>query len=150
MKNHASLYAAGLIAFIMALSAHADPQPTSSGAVRTVVHQSVQTYTLQDLKDEQIGEDQMKIEIGYIESHIQMPTGAKPIEQYARFYAQDKDKGFIHGAYLPVGEDPAWTAGIHIVDYDKLPIVMDGGCHFIDLVFIRKIHALRAACHGVA
>ena len=148
MKIVAKGTAAGLIALAAALGAHADPQPTPPGAVTTTTT-TVRKLSLSDLKDVPLSDDQMKIEIGYIESHVQMPAGAKPLDQYVRYYAQDKDNGFIHGVYM-LADTSQDAVGSHIVDYDKLPVVMDGGCDVIEVVFIRKIHALRAACHGYA
>ena len=130
-------YAAGLVIMASALGAQVQAQPAGP------------SLTTSDLKSGALSAEQMNAEIAYIESHVQMPAGAKPLGQYARFYAQDS-KGFIHGAYVPIGEEPAWTAGVHTVDYDKLPSVMDGGCSFVDVTFITKIHALRASCHGTA
>ncbi len=140
------IWIGGLVALgaVVSLNALAQPYPGPPPSARVV-----QKFSTADLKDGPLDEAQMKAAIDYIEGHVQMPDGAKPLDQYARYYAQDPDKGFIHAVYtLPM--DSKEAAASHIVAYDKLPVIMDGGCSVIDVTFIRKIHALRAACHGLA
>ena len=135
----------GTIALAVAFSTNAIAQPYPGPPPGSV---TVQKFSTSDLKDAPLSDEQMKAAVDDIEAHVQMPTGAQPLERYARYYAQDKTKGFIHGVYVLA--DGQEKAGIHIVDFDPLPVISDGRCNVIDVTFIRKIHALRAACHGAA
>ena len=144
MHNLIKIAVGGSIALVVALNTNAIAQPYPGPPPGSVM---VGKFSGADLKDAPLGEEQMKAAVDDIEAHVQMPAGAQPLDQYARYYAQDKDKGFVHGVYVLDGKD---KAGIYIVDFDQLPIISDGRCNVIDVTFIRKIHALRAACHGTA
>ncbi len=67
----------------------------------------------------------MNVGISYIESHIKMPEGAYPLTDYGRYYAQKK--GVVYAFYAKPWDGEKWEPGVHVVAYDDLPGVMDGG-----------------------
>lgn len=86
-----------------------------------------------------------------IEKRLKMPKGANTIAHYSRFYAKLKTGEvravFIEEAHdgLPVGQR-RWLA-----DAKLLPVVFDGGCYVVTVVFDpRAAIVTQAYCNGVA
>ncbi|MEI9850999.1 MAG: hypothetical protein WDN24_09280 [Sphingomonas sp.] len=66
-----------------------------------------------------------------IEAAVKMPAGAQPIAGYARYYAwADKARTKVTAVYLHGGHP-----GRKWIGFDDLPLVLDGGCGVVSLVF---------------
>lgn len=106
-----------------------------------------QSLPLSAFEGPPLSEVEMKAAVDYIESHIVMPEGAEPKAVYGRYYAQEK--GIVYGFYARLHPELKWKPGIHIVaDYANFPVVMDGGCSYIDIFYVPSKQALAADCHG--
>lgn len=110
-----------------------------------------------------------------IESRIEMPPGARPLEEYDRFYSGGRLSGregvqgvlllretFTHvsrGEMAPV----EGMANVYRADADSMPLVADGGCSVVTLYFDLasqefvelhreglSVERARAVCNGVA
>jgi hypothetical protein len=81
-----------------------------------------------------------------IETAGRLPAGAGPIGSYFRQYAwADIQKTKVTAVYQRSG-----TPGRRWVDFDDLPLVDDGGCAVIELVYDVKRGGLdEIYCHGV-
>ena len=92
-----------------------------------------------------------------IEKQVQLPAGAEKLEAYARYYAMDRNR--VVGRYiarslvdpenvyydLPAGQN-RWIA-----DHRNLPLISDGGCSVVDVVYDpAKQRVEQASCNGVA
>ena len=86
-----------------------------------------------------------------IEREARLPEGAGPLSSYARHYAwQERGDGFrkVIGVYLGVGER---TPGRHWVAETALPLIMDGGCGLVTLVYnVAEQRIEHIACNGEA
>ncbi|ESQ78783.1 hypothetical protein [Asticcacaulis sp. YBE204] len=90
---------------------------------------------------------EMKAAIDYIEARVVMPEDAESKEKYGRYYAQEK--GIVYSVYARLYPDRRWKPGVHIVaNYADLPIILDGGCDFIDIIYVPSKRALGVDCHG--
>lgn len=80
-----------------------------------------------------------------IETTQRMPRGSAPIAAYARFYAwADVQKTKVTAVYLR-----AETPGRRWVDFDDLPMSLDGGCRVVELVYDVKTGVIDDIyCHG--
>ncbi|WP_303832298.1 hypothetical protein [Asticcacaulis taihuensis] len=108
---------------------------------------SAQFY-LRDFEAPPLSEAEMNAGIAYIESNIKMPDGAYALTDYGRYYAQER--GIVYAFYAKPWGGEGWKPGVHVVAYDDLPGVMDGGCDFIDVVYVPSNKAIFAECHGLA
>lgn len=85
-----------------------------------------------------------------IEASLLLPERAYPLTSYVRYYAQQKNgqNNYIIGAFVRKnGEE----GGIKIVNYKDLPIIFDGGCSIIDMVYsVNKRKVVSLMCHGEA
>ncbi|UDF04564.1 hypothetical protein [Asticcacaulis sp. AND118] len=107
-----------------------------------------QSLPLSAFEGPALSEGEMKAAVNYIESHVVMPEQAEPKAAYGRYYAQEK--GIVYGFYARLRPGHKWKPGVHIVaDYAKFPGVMDGGCSFIDIIYLPSKQALAADCHGL-
>jgi len=114
-----------------------------------------------------------------IEDGVKLPEGARPLAKYARYYAFDEN-GLVVGVYVPgyVAPNPddgceellddfttrtvpcpseaygdrvlagqrAWVGG-----KDKLPLIMDGGCSVITVIYDPKAGEVKSTyCNGQA
>jgi hypothetical protein len=79
---------------------------------------------------------------------------AGPIDSYARYYTGVTLRGrkTVFGEYVSKAlNEPAYAVGVHIVSWDKVPGITDGGCALIDLWFdIQSSRVIAIACYGVA
>ncbi len=83
--------------------------------------------------------------IAWIEARIVLPPGAAPLESYERLYAE-RDNGEIVALYRR-SDRP----GRRWIGYVDLPLVLDGGCAFIDVrVSADPAAPIHAECHGEA
>lgn len=86
-----------------------------------------------------------------IERQVQMPKEALALPRYSRFYTA-AESGEIIGTYvaaahndLPVGQR-RW-----IGDIDHLPVINDGECFIVNVIFDPKTNrVMQAFCNGVA
>jgi hypothetical protein len=89
-----------------------------------------------------------------VEGRVQLPAGARPLTDYARYYAAD-GSGRVVAIYtlfvapslddhdLPTGQR-RWVA-----DYGHLPNVTGGGCDTVHVVFTPATGAFEdSACNG--
>jgi hypothetical protein len=86
--------------------------------------------------------------IRHIESKIIMPGGAKPLGQYLRVYAPSIGPAgkLVEGRF-----ETSKAPGVKVVSPGQLPLVMDGGCSFVDLTYdVARDRIVRIACHGYA
>lgn len=94
-----------------------------------------------------LSEAQLRDAIAYIEKTIKLPEDSDPLEAYGRYYTQHK--GIVHAVFTK-----GWgrfTPGVHIVPtYNDLPLIFDGGCSVIDVIYIPQTKAITARCHGHA
>ena len=86
-----------------------------------------------------------------IESKVVMPEGAAPLQEYARVYAKRPD-GRIAGSYVlnpePGGNKPGTR---NWVSLQELPILLDGGCAIVNIVFDLETRTVEeASCNGLA
>ena len=113
-----------------------------------------------------------------IEADVKMPDGARPLSEYSRHYAVD-EKGFVIGVYAPGYRAPSpdetceevlenmTSRQVPCPDAesdrlqsgqrqwvgvtDKLPLIMDGGCAVVTVIYDSKASAVKSAtCNGVA
>lgn len=127
--KHAATILASLIGLIFCLPSHG--QGSSS---------------LSQYEGKALSDSDMADAVTYIEAHAKMPEGASDIGAYGRYYAQDK--GIVYGEYVKLWPGEHYASGTHIVAYDKLPGILDGGCDVIDIIYIPSNHAIGADCHG--
>lgn len=82
----------------------------------------------------------------WIEGRIVMPRGAAPLASYERLYAADETNDDIIAFYQRRA-----NPGRRWVDADDFPMILDGGCAFIDVrVSLDPQVPIRATCHGEA
>lgn len=69
--------------------------------------------------------------IGYLQPRITMPVGARPIEDYDRYYAMDRidDRNIVRGIFLLRS---SFDRGASTLD---LPMIADGGCSVVSFFF---------------
>ena len=115
-----------------------------------------------------------------IESKLQLPKGARPLEEYARYYTDD-DRGHVIGVYvIPMNDDlrpgdkceeltanlsshevpcepfkPDWAMPDGqrrwVPDQSHLPVIDDGGCGIVTVEFDRtRSTVTQAVCNGDA
>jgi hypothetical protein len=90
-----------------------------------------------------------------VEERVRLPKGSERLDQYARYYANDRDR--VVATYimlvdrenryydLPVGQR-RW-----LDDRRNLPAISDGGCSIVNVVYDPKApSAPEAFCNGVA
>ena len=88
-----------------------------------------------------------------IEAHVQMPSGAHPINEYARYYAWDSS-GRVFGVYttVPLGFSLHRTRSgqrTWVRDTGHLPNIVGGGCETVNLVFNPATRTFGdTACNG--
>lgn len=78
-----------------------------------------------------------------------MPPNAFPLNTYVRYFAGEvaDDRRLIVGTFL---HDPE-NAGIRIVEREKIPEVLDGGCDVVNLKYdIERKEVLALFCNGEA
>ena len=79
---------------------------------------------------------------------------AGPIGSYARYYTGITLNGrkTVFGEYVSAElREAAYPVGVHIVSWDKMPGITDGGCYLIDLWFdVRSGRVIAITCHGIA
>ena len=86
--------------------------------------------------------------IAKIESDLRLPRGARPLNEYTRYYSPDAKRGrhAVIGV-LVAGGDRA----IHIVSHSDLPQILDGGCGVIDLFYdMDNAESMQISCNGNA
>jgi hypothetical protein len=84
-----------------------------------------------------------------IDAEIQLPDGAFPRSEYARYYAPftRKDLRSLVAVYI---HDPQ-QAGVKLVKRTEMPVVLDGGCSVIRLQYdVQARKLLVIACNGRA
>ena len=87
-----------------------------------------------------------------LESAVVMPSGAKPIQSYDRFYTIENKNGreMVSGIFLGFPEQHAAPA-VHIVEPMNMPRVSDGGCYVVHLLYdVQAKRIVMLFCNGVA
>ena len=84
-----------------------------------------------------------------IERDIRLPEGARPLAAYDRYYALRQDaSGARLVAAVYVGSR---TPGRHWVTEAELPMIDDGGCHIVSLVYDLEAGRIQNVyCNGIA
>ena len=67
--------------------------------------------------------------VGQLEARAVMPGGAKPIDAFSRYYVP----GYDHGRRVVYGR--LKEGGDKRIHFSNGPIIMDGGCSVVELVF---------------
>lgn len=90
-----------------------------------------------------------------IEKLIVLPEGAAALDQYARYYVQKEGKVYaLYDTplpYMPVESGLPLKAGQRewLGENQDLPVVLDGGCNVIDVVFDLNAQEFeRNECNG--
>lgn len=85
-----------------------------------------------------------------IERQVQLPPDAHELQKYARYYAFDGDK--VIGTYTTsAGNDQLRGRRLWLGDRRDLPILMDGGCAVVNVVYDPLAQRIeRAFCNGHA
>lgn len=79
-----------------------------------------------------------------IEADVRLPNGAKNLSDYARYYYRDGTK--VVGIYVS-GDKP----GRRWVMKSKAPVIMDGGCGVVNVVFdVASRRVTSTFCNGAA
>jgi hypothetical protein len=113
-----------------------------------------------------------------IEARVKLPDGARTLSEYARHYAEDEN-GLIVGVFAPGYRPPAADEGCEellenmasrpvpceesegdrlmagqrqwVGNTSTLPLIMDGGCEVITVIYDPKAGAVKSAtCNGDA
>jgi hypothetical protein len=80
-----------------------------------------------------------------IEARLVLPPGAYPLKGYSRAYAWSAGRTKVRGMFSHGPDRRYW------VPEAELPLVMDGGCDYVEIVFdIRVDKVEHAACNGEA
>ena len=82
-----------------------------------------------------------------IERKVIMPVGSSPLKKYTRFYSvrSEKASNYVIGVFVLDGHD----AGVKIVAPEDMPLILDGGCSNIDLVYnLREDRVVSISCNG--
>ncbi len=88
-------------------------------------------------------------QIESIESSLTMPFRGRPLSDYERFYAVDDSSGkpVLVGVFVASHD----KAGIKIVEHNKLPLILDGGCSIINVRYaLDEKRMISIQCNGVA
>jgi len=91
-------------------------------------------------------------EIQFIESRIELPDGAHPLNEYVRFYYVVDIQGqrTIEGGYVSTPDTAPfkWTGPIVIVrNYEDVPAPYDAGCGVIRIAFVPGLSkGVKASC----
>lgn len=85
-------------------------------------------------------------QIKQLERFLKLPEG-RPLSSYSRFYSGQ----ISAGQHIIVGEFlKAESAKVQIVDEQKMPKVLDGGCSVVHLKYnVEKKRVLQLTCNGV-
>ena len=80
-----------------------------------------------------------------IERQVVMPKGAEPLSRYERYYY--RRGGEVVGIYVfgPRASGRRWVA-----DRKNAPLVFDGGCSVVNVVFVVASGDIRTHCNGLA
>ncbi len=87
--------------------------------------------------------------ISEIEASLDMPAKAFPLDTYVRYFAGEvaDNRRLVVGEFL---HDPE-NAGVRIVEREKMPEVLDGGCGVVNLKYdIERKEVLAFFCNGEA
>jgi hypothetical protein len=81
-----------------------------------------------------------------IEALVVLPRRASPLREYRRTYAWESGKAKVRGIFSRI--DPAGRAWVGL---DKLPLLFDGGCGVVTVVFdVKRDKIERVDCNGLA
>jgi hypothetical protein len=81
--------------------------------------------------------------VGQLETRAVMPPGAKPIDAFTRYYVP----GYDHGRRVVYGL--LKEGGDKHIHFSNGPIIMDGGCSVVELVFdVTADQMTSIKCHG--
>ena len=86
-------------------------------------------------------------EISLIEKKIVLPHGSSDLREYSRYYSGRTDKSgkYVIAVFVLDGHEP----GVKIVSPKKMPLVLDGGCTNIDLLYdVKKNLVVNLSCNG--
>jgi len=87
--------------------------------------------------------------ISEIEAKLDMPAKSFPLNTYVRYFAGEvaDNRRLVVGEFL---HDPE-NAGVRIVEREKMPDVLDGGCGVINLKYdIERKEIIAFFCNGEA
>ncbi len=95
-------------------------------------------------------------DIAHLEQGLELPlvpTPSGPLKDYERFYAGITQNGhrMIRGELVALGVMPQERGQVHITSEDKFPVVMDGGCGIVNLLYdVESAKVVHIGCNGLA
>jgi hypothetical protein len=95
-----------------------------------------------------------KADIAHLESGLTLPmvpSPSGPLKDYARYYAGIVQNGhrMIRGEL--VAFDARQRGSVHITSVDKFPVIMDGGCGVVNLLYdVETGKIISIGCNGLA
>lgn len=99
--------------------------------------------------DQSEGKPELVAIMDRIEATRRMPANASPVATYARYYAwADAAKTKVTAIYVSLG---GAAPGRRWVDFDELPLIDDGGCGVVELIYDVKTGVIEDVyCNGIA
>jgi hypothetical protein len=95
-------------------------------------------------------EESLALIMDEIERQVRLPPDADELQKYARYYAFDGDK--VIGTYMTsAGNDPLRGKRVWLGDRRDLPVLMDGGCAVVNIVYDPLAQRVESTfCNGLA
>jgi hypothetical protein len=95
-------------------------------------------------------------DIAHIEAGLKLPmvpTPSGPLKDYERYYAGIVRNGhrMIRAEFVALGITPQARGQVHITSEDKFPVIMDGGCGIVSLLYdVEAGRIVSVGCNGLA
>jgi hypothetical protein len=95
-------------------------------------------------------------EIARLEAGLRLPTRPSPsgpLKDYERYYAGVVQNGhrMIRAEFVALGIAPGARGQVHITSKDKFPVIMDGGCGIVNLLYdVQSATVVSIGCNGLA
>ena len=97
-----------------------------------------------------------RADVARIEAGLKLPTvptPSGPLKDYERYYAGIVQNGhrMIRAEFVALGVDPQARGQVHITSEDKFPVIMDGGCGIVSLLYdVEAGRVVSIGCNGLA
>lgn len=95
-------------------------------------------------------------EIARLEAGLKLPESPStsgPLKDYERYYAGIVRNGhrMIHAEFVALGIGPEARGQVHVTSEDKFPVIMDGGCGVVNLLYdVESNRVVHIGCNGLA
>ena len=122
-------------------------RPLGTGAIAAI-------FLVQPLSAADAGWTPTRADIVRLENGLKLPIAPSPpgpLKDYARYYA-----GIVQNRHHMIrGEliafDAAQRGSVHITSEDKFPVIMDGGCGVVNLLYdVETAKTVSIGCNGLA